>query len=686
MLVAPETAKCLETWSFENFLDAFSESSIIYSHLSSQRYTNMTLELELQHKHHSASEFFANLRQNFKTKAHLQFVILTNGSQTLSKIKRSKTGDFQAIILKKFSECSVLILQREYLGSTNQLILHNSSYRIQSEFIWFLTSPSKLARNSENNYKHLLNVRGAFIYFEIDNFTDVSYICIPCSEKGKSSSREESHVKVRGTESITILRKAWEILHLKMHQSLFAADFANTDAYFHKGQSAPCSSYPRKTDEYYSHHCMLIVVTKRCNFTMVKFGSIQASPIHSEIREVIVSSKINPNFKYVVLHYGSSNPMFGFIVMYHKTEMRISLIKLEGIMAPFPWWVWVCIAMVTFVTSSLSIDEMKQAVYLTFLNAFYSCFLFSSVILDQGTSELPRNKNLCKFVLWSAWGIFSLIVSNGYRGFLFSSLAIEVDPQSPQNLEELVKSEMLIGTTQSFYNSKTETWGNVMSDCILPPLISFKKTSNKTKEIYQKLQTSLKLFDYPDHISTVVIGASVNRSVWEDDGINITSITVPEKFALLDVDDDNYINLFKTLFEDANNFWVSRPIMEPRFTTKMILMTPNNYLNPIIGLSLAKLHESGMYNWWEKFDNSYFQKFQRQRVINMTQNVSQLHINTAKEYEVSKTVYLNILIFYSEFVGSTLVVFVLEISYKNIWSRIASRSQTEVWYYIKCCY
>lgn len=642
---------------FSDFLEIFDQCSITYHHLWNHL---KQMETKFEEEPPNQSEILAKLRREFGRKVLLQFFITTNS--TLSERTVDSGRNYQAFNVYRISWCSVMLLPQKQVKLYSELTMYTRSYSvIHSEFTWFIKDIPGNPFQLENSYIELVNSQKPGIYLEIENFSLVSMICIPCSEKRTDSNLVTlSRPKMFGKPSVSHVRKAWEDLHLNLKGSLIKTYVPNVSLHFHKGQLLPCSPYPHKTSEYRPLRCVLILLSLKLNFSLEADNSNLNAIMYSDIHVLFVADitlKLMKDFGKSAIPYGTVNQWYHFIVLYHKMEMRLNLIKLQGILAPFPWWTWICIAALAISTSHLLIANAKQGAIFSFLNTFHSCFMYTVLLVDQGAPSLPKSDVFRNFKLWLVWGIFTLIISNAYRGFLFSSLTANVEPAFPGTVEQLVTSGMLVGTSEKYQNYVTKETGSTLKDLILQSLIMFWCASNVTRKVYTNLQESVQWFQVPlDSTSNFSIRASINRSILA--GPNSSIITAPKKFTILD---DNFVvDKFKNLFEEIDTYWVSRPVTETSLGMNVILATHNNFLYQTISVSIAKMHESGLKDWWDNWYNEYTRRSNKQQVQHyMRQLQSNRHTSDVK-YEVPKAVFLQILIYYTAFNAVCLVAFVFE--------------------------
>lgn len=76
----------------------------------------------------------------------------------------------------------------------------------------------------------------------------------------------------------------------------------------------------------------------------------------------------------MLINYGIEYRIFSFIVLHDRRELFVSQIKLSGILAPFPVWVWFAIGQIGFKISTFDMqNETLQIHNIDIVTAILAC-------------------------------------------------------------------------------------------------------------------------------------------------------------------------------------------------------------------------------------------------------------------------------------------------------------------------
>lgn len=246
-------------------------------------------------------------------------------------------------------------------------------------------------------------------------------------------------------------------------------------------------------------------------------------------------------------------------------------LQLNGIRSPFPWWVWVVIGIAGFAVYTLLLRNGKSLLHGNCLS-WKSIFLwlkFTCLFVDQPVPERQKSRELRNFKLWFCWAVFCLVISHAYRGFLFSSLATDTIPSTPQTLRELVESGILIGTTEVYISENFSEESSLIHH--LPGII-LGEVKAECQDIYSRLQASL--FWLIGDEANFSIQASQNKTALV--GPSKMTISIPQKFAV--IDPTERATSIKSFLEEAGIYWASELITEQKFVDHVAWCGHYNYL------------------------------------------------------------------------------------------------------------
>lgn len=636
-------------------LEIFRTCSLTYYNLQDMEQRQPTLLQKLQNKfveHNVTLQLFS-----------FQTTSIRNGSLQAGSSVVS-TGHF------KFSSCTVLIFPFEHSEISTELTMANFTFSsLLSEFFWFLSASSSSPQSDKHvtKYHHIVKSHKPAIYLEIANLSQVSFICLPCM---RWTIEEVNQKIVLNKKDIfgrnptpSHIRKSWIQLHSNMQQIPFAS-FKFQDLtyqipqYFHTDHTTPCSPYPGVTNYFDPRVCTIILLSRTYNYSLtirnVDKEDIGFSRLHFIIvdKAYLDQNLINSRKEGISLPiFGVDLDLYGFMVLYDKKNLHVNELRLLGILAPFPAWVWLAIGFLSFLTSTLLWWNWETS-QIIFGNLMHSWFTFTSLLLDQPSPKIPGGKDgLEKLKLWLPWSIFCLIISQGYRGFLFSSLAVVTTPVTPATVGELIGTGMLLGSTEVYYQPNG-TRGPALCDKILPELTKLMKK----KDMYLELQISVKWFG--NSVVPISVNISKQKTVWV--GAPPTPIRVPNKFAI--IDPIYRLDFLRSLFEQLGVFWVSPSIVEFTVLARGVWYTTNNYVFPIFSEWLSHVYESGLLERWQAFFTEHHKKLRKREQMmlqGMYEKLQVLH----RSHEISKEIYLDILLHYAAFIGASVLIFVSELLY-----------------------
>lgn len=474
---------------FSDILKVFQECSIIYFHLS-----QATFQTRVEYQDEVFTEVIETFNSVFR-ESLLQYKISMRPTGTeIIGISSSRY---------KFSLCTVVIFLAEHVQVSQDIIKINKAPEERSEFIWYLKPVDK--SHKEKPYTHLRKSFKPAIYLEIQNYVAAFYVCIPCENDNMSSTVDTPDTSV----TVSDIRKNWDKLHenlrkINIHVPQGRVTHSQISYYFHSGHSAPCAQYPGKAFKFRPNMCAIILLSSMKNFTML-LGWVPDDVIrHSTIRfELNLDDRNVVILKWIVhasTNYGVEFIHFAFVTFFKKQLIKINHADIiqHFIFAPFPRWTWVSVGafgVTTSVMFSFGMGNLKGAwisAVLTPTNLF--------LLIDQPIPRISCNDRLAKLGLMTAWCAFCLIISNAYKGFIFSCLTGLIRPVVPETLVDLLESGMVIGTTDFFQQELAPTKCSTLKFGILPEIISGIKDSEK---IYSSLKDCVHQFD-PDLVELSV--------------------------------------------------------------------------------------------------------------------------------------------------------------------------------------
>lgn len=648
-----------KTLNFSSLLGCFQECSLTYLYFTGYEHTDKGQPLDL-----------FELRTGFENDVLLQFRVISDLNVN-TKFNPISANAF------KFSACSVIIFPQEQAQLSLDLILNTrSTYsQLRHEFTIFLKSKTQIPTG--NFFIPLITARAPTIYLEVEKFSKVFFICLPCCQSAVSLDKISSVVpieafKLRNFEVLDI-RKKWTKLIRNMHKTKISSPqvprvTAEIPGYFNSGQTTPCSTYPQRTMFMDRHGCAIVLISEMHNFTLILGNSWRHRPnlpeVHAEIFYYLFADQNNINFWKQAGAMGSSYGVeveyYAFAVFIDNEELILQDSKLKGILAPFPWWLWLGIVVFGFLTSLfLSCKCIVIGTEQVSWSIMHSWFILASLVVDQPAPQIIWRDNLMKLKLWGAWWFFCLVISYTYRGLIFSSLATETTPVTPETLMELAESNIMLATSQFFTRGSDAARRPTFTENLLPKIMLSELTSERSKNMCSHLSKSVNFFS--DELNLASVEISLNHTTQVDSKVT----KIPGTFAI--IDPIWLIGEGKVFFEEIGKFWVSKlKMMDSTFSSYLYWSSNYNYFYPTFQLALAQIYESGLYDRWFKISNDNIHKV-------VVQGIRQLETNqliptedkvARGEHEISRAVYFEVLVHFCIFIGTTLLVFAIELLYK----------------------
>lgn len=163
---------------------------------------------------------------------------------------------------------------------------------IKAHFIWFIKRNIESEKLERNSFIHLVDSTTPAIYEEIDNFTQVSLICLQCPGQQSVGINPSVFTSSKDNppswkfEAVNHITREWVKLHKNLQWSTFEWKqilwFSNP---FQSGQTIPRSPYPKATIPIHVTDCGMMLFSLQHNFTIVSSDFRKTSEvIHFSIR------------------------------------------------------------------------------------------------------------------------------------------------------------------------------------------------------------------------------------------------------------------------------------------------------------------------------------------------------------------------------------------------------------------
>lgn len=308
------------------------------------------------------------------------------------------------------------------------------------------------------------------------------------------------------------------------------------------------------------------------SFSFGEFSQFKKSG-SAEFQEALKPGSSN---KWIMLPDASFRNNFKFVVF-----ARNPAFSYNALSKPFDLWIWVNLLLsMTGVTILMTLESptSKRSPIAghsgsRMLVKWTSSFLCTFGNLVEVYVENRSSRKVSFFI--SAWLLTSIVLSNGYKGCIFSFLTKTYPPPVPRSAEDLYRAD----TLQIFARSKVFPEIGREYHKINPRLGDILFTIfNRTKRLSEKRVTKLLQNFSDDEIQSILGPGRTSMALIEDVGGMphfLTYIKLYTSFFVIENDDD----AFKFVVE--NYFWYGR----------------RNFYFPIFKGVLRDYFESGIYAW-----------------------------------------------------------------------------------------
>jgi len=304
------------------------------------------------------------------------------------------------------------------------------------------------------------------------------------------------------------------------------------------------------------------------------------------------------NRRYEPVSYGMSLTRYRFGTLTNNLHGQ----DISSLTRPFDVLIWIFLILSTFcVTLSFRAFFGDSQTWSTI-----GIFVIS-ILLEQSPNIVNNVRYLRKqvYFLFVLWLLLSLLVSNAYKGVLFSFLATPTVPRVPETLSEVVNSNMLIATSSEFEEiiddkrvrkAKLQKW----IESYLEKLRAGTTSVNQDEDTYIKLKESM-LCVRNNRLTNMFIAMESGTEI--DSVIRGKSIncTIPRK--LIFIDEELFVDLFgelNSLF--TNNVFIQGRSLDLFTETEQWVVQRNAFLR-LLRPILSALEEAGLYTRWEYFEN-----------------------------------------------------------------------------------
>ncbi|CAL8105083.1 unnamed protein product [Orchesella dallaii] len=309
--------------------------------------------------------------------------------------------------------------------------------------------------------------------------------------------------------------------------------------------------------------------------------------------------------------------------------------NLEALVQPFDRMTWIALIFTAFLITVIMQCELKASRpnILGVMKISSACVWLPTfaTMIDQPVSNLSQlmKKNTANALIWGQWCIVAVTLSQFYKGGLFSFLSSSPSPEVPNNIEAILRTEMLILTKNSA-NCYRNSYINLIPCSTLKEMIrndllsyNFKNVSFNYTELYRRLEW---IGNHYTRSMEQLLGSSnvytINTNITQNSA-SLVFIGTPEQ-----------VKLFKLQFALFSGKWTSKPVLVSLFMDRDGWIIRENYLHRVFKMMLAQLYESGLYDRWNNFDRK------DDIVFSIKQTARAIHkhgvVNGSAELEIKK--------------------------------------------------
>jgi len=345
-----------------------------------------------------------------------------------------------------------------------------------------------------------------------------------------------------------------------------------------------------------AEHCLLILMNPFLNLTGKNAGPYDFPRGISAFRLLMMPQNVYDFFldifeerKYIATPYMMTESGFTFGTLVKPQKRGV-----EALMQPFDLSTWIAILISTMVLAVyMQIMSNKMQRYSLVTNIF-------SILLEQGQDAGGTRLNFSTtttLYIVSMWLLMTIVISNGYKGVLFTLLTTNVLPWTPKTLAEAADSQLFLTTVSGH--------GQVLS-FETPVSIALTQISNVLGRIDQgKIETQNKAAFRKFKDSLAFIDTAKQYSLFRNIGKNFqmangTNVSIPTDGIIL-FDSEQEVNIFENLHELYTNKVVRRGEKVELMSERTQWMTERNAFLRLAYPFVQGVYESGVYNKWDYY-------------------------------------------------------------------------------------
>ncbi|CAG7732491.1 unnamed protein product [Allacma fusca] len=515
-----------------------------------------------------------------------------------------------SLVTTRFTKCFVILHLQEWVDLEGTNILLNFPYfthlqRDNPDYVVVMTG------NATESHLHYLKTATLWFYYAFVSHAKIIFIrngnysqllCIPCLKEVSNLHEDQIFLNISNMDLDSIdefaIRVSGDLLKAPVAQNI-------------RLSSAGCS--PLIVSRTLAGSCAQELLGSKLNFTPslksfndIKFGTFyDVEPTHcSAIAFEIISdqnmaSRIANYYKPFLFDYIVTAEIFDsftFLLVISEPALMHS-----GLWEGMDIITWGLIALSAIVTILALKFSRRQ--YAPTMNAseVVICFL-----LEQG--QLPLKKSLQIIgtngaCIVAIWAIVSTVISNGYKGNMFSLLTSLSLPNIPVNWEEIIKSERFLVSPAYFY-FQTSIDGDSKYSLLHQSILELQAERKLNKRLNTTLSDLSHKLVFTNATSSIIAYSQTSQGK----EIHLSSPSQP--FRLPDdyifIQQDRHLRLYSMLMKVAKNksLVLQGPIQD-LFLERIPIMIVRNFLTENYIKKLFKIVESGLWSMWQKYSDMY---------------------------------------------------------------------------------
>lgn len=297
--------------------------------------------------------------------------------------------------------------------------------------------------------------------------------------------------------------------------------------------------------------------------------------------------------------FGNTDGFTSFMVGYRQLSSVLRH-RVSGIMQPVTWPVCALmtlasILIATIFAFSVFANGMEWSTerFLQILKRVWVSL--NSLLVDQSATDI-KTQSLSRMVPWLLWSFLVLIVSQIYRGDLFSTLLHPEAPYVPRSLKALVATNMTVFSLDWFHKVLPNHHGS-QGSFIVDLIHALKPTRNEEdKALLDSLLRNI-------HPSSSLGYAEFLSSYWNGIGIpgdnGAGSKVIPDQFAYMGKGE--ITKVIKYMLSQFTKSWISEEIPVLDYFERRTPVISRNYVNQMFRVGMAGFSESGLQSLWQNY-------------------------------------------------------------------------------------